>query len=1250
QGKVLKENLSSDDLTAESRLKVLHHLVNGRAALYIACEEGDLDVIRYLVSECKVDIEQRGHYTHKHFHDQVSPLWSCTEQNAIEVVRLLISLGANINCTSSTNGTALLVGCLHNSEECVKELIKAGADVNIPNIYGATPLLNAASKGSLDLCEYLINNGADVKGRDCNDRTTLHRAVEENRLDVVKLLIEKGCDCMLQNDTEESPFRLAALKGNHGIVEYLAKNISLDSTEVIETYELLGAFHAEKDDYEKASQTWLTALEMRDLLGKNPMPKKICDTLEKCTEYKEVSSFSEIKGLTSKEDFMMQSLLVRERILRSSHSETIWSLDYCGAVYADMNQYSKCIQLWKCAYRRLVDKRNNCGEDSTFRIQAIMKVFVDMVQEKDMKFLSKDLLDIFEILISSMQCGSKRFRVRPREELAGKQISILMKMALQLMNLILMQDLNDSDKEQLLYLAECAVKTYITDEEGRTLLHLSMEEKTSTTNEYTYTLFPSFKVLKLLVDVGANVNSMDNKRNTVLHYCAKPESHKAAEYLLDNHAHADMRNSDGESALEQLITSGYRVCPMVHCTLKCLAATAVTRNKITSWECLPKTLYTFVEIHGLQFGNDIIGLVDQSEHLVDVTNTGLLATMTPEKIHSYALFIHKVIQTRNDKLKVLKENLTSERRLLTIEGCYKVLHHLVNGKAALYVACEEGDLDVIRYLVSECKVYIEQRGHYTHKHFQDQVSPLWSCTEQNAIEVVRLLINLGADFDFRSSTGDTPLMRSCLFNNVECVKMLLKAGADVNASNIYGVTALLNAVITCSVDLCRFLINNGADVRGRDIECRTALHRAVQHNRLDVVKLLIERGCDCSLQNSTGDNPFRLAALKGNHSIVEYLVQNVSFETVEVIETYELLGTSDVIRNDTDKASKTWLIALALRGLHLENPILKTNCDTTGNYTDIKEVSSSDEIRRLTSKEDFMMQSLLIRERILGPTHSLTLTLLKYCGEMYADVNDYRNSLQLWKCAYKRLVDMKNKKRKYVILYNIMQIIVRDFIQEDGIELQSSDLLDVFETLVDDMQHESRMFRIQPREKLAAVHIVFLMKMALQLMYILLSKDPHDTDRKQLMYLAETAVKTHIKDEKDRTLLHMSMDESTSYTIQYRFHYFPSFKVLRLLVDVGANVNSMDNKRNTVLHYCAKAKSHKAAEYLLDNHVHADVRNRDGESALEILKSSGYRVDILKHCTLQCLAANAVPRNETTQWENLPKIVHWLIETHAVQN
>lgn len=384
--KILKENLSEDVLSSEDCTQVLHHQINDKAALYIACEEGQLDIIRYLIVDCNVDVEQRGHYVHQHFQDKVPPLWSSTEKNLIEVVRLLILLGANVNCTSSTNGTAMLVGCLHNSEDCVRELVKAGANVNIANVYGATPLLNAASKGSLCLCEFLINNGADVHSRDCNGRTTLHRAIEENRLEIVKLLVEKGCDCKLKNDTGDncagdSALRLAALKGCNEIAEYLAKNVLLDNVDIVETYDLLGAFYAEKDEYDTATKYWLIALGLRSVGNEILTPKKMCKSSEQYTDYKEVSSPSEIAAISGKEEFMMQSLLMRERILGPLHSETVWSLDYCGAIYADRNNYDRCIRLWKCAYRRLSQQEYNFSDDCTFRIQAIMKVFLDLVQD-----------------------------------------------------------------------------------------------------------------------------------------------------------------------------------------------------------------------------------------------------------------------------------------------------------------------------------------------------------------------------------------------------------------------------------------------------------------------------------------------------------------------------------------------------------------------------------------------------------------------------------------------------------------------------------------------------------------------------------------------------------------------------------------------------------------------------------------------------------------------------------------------------
>ena len=54
---------------------------------------------------------------------------------------------------------------------------------------------------------------------------------------------------------------------------------------------------------------------------------------------------------------------------------------------------------------------------------------------------------------------------------------------------------------------------------------------------------------------------------------------------------------------------------------------------------------------------------------------------------------------------------------------------------------------------------------------------------KNFIDIVKLLINAGADLDIQDNEGDTALMMSARSNLIDIVKLLLDAGANVNIIN-----------------------------------------------------------------------------------------------------------------------------------------------------------------------------------------------------------------------------------------------------------------------------------------------------------------------------------------------------------------------------------------------------------------------------------------------------------------------------------
>ena len=85
----------------------------------------------------------------------------------IEVVKLLISAGANVNHGNDEYSTLMVATEYHNIET-VRLLISAGANVNYRNKYGSSALFEAllsqygVSSESIEISELLIDNGADV--------------------------------------------------------------------------------------------------------------------------------------------------------------------------------------------------------------------------------------------------------------------------------------------------------------------------------------------------------------------------------------------------------------------------------------------------------------------------------------------------------------------------------------------------------------------------------------------------------------------------------------------------------------------------------------------------------------------------------------------------------------------------------------------------------------------------------------------------------------------------------------------------------------------------------------------------------------------------------------------------------------------------------------------------------------------------------------------------------------------------------
>jgi truncated hemoglobin YjbI len=115
------------------------------------------------------------------------------------------------------------------------------------------------------------------------------------------------------------------------------------------------------------------------------------------------------------------------------------------------------------------------------------------------------------------------------------------------------------------------------------------------------------------------------------------------------------------------------------------------------------------------------------------------------------------------------------------------------------------------------------------------------------MEVVRVLLTLGADPNVHDDGGHTPLYRvanGCASEaGPRIVLALADAGADVNAATgVNRTTALHMAARRGHVDVARALIACGAKIDARDRKGETPLQRARNCRRPAVAQLLIENG------------------------------------------------------------------------------------------------------------------------------------------------------------------------------------------------------------------------------------------------------------------------------------------------------------------------------------------------------------------------------------------------------------------------
>ena len=98
-----------------------------------------------------------------------SPLRAAVDNDHVEIVRLLLSHGAQVDERDRTGSSPLFYAASRGQTAMVAELLGGGANPNLANEVHETPLFEAVERGAGDIVRELLQRGAGIVGNKCAD-------------------------------------------------------------------------------------------------------------------------------------------------------------------------------------------------------------------------------------------------------------------------------------------------------------------------------------------------------------------------------------------------------------------------------------------------------------------------------------------------------------------------------------------------------------------------------------------------------------------------------------------------------------------------------------------------------------------------------------------------------------------------------------------------------------------------------------------------------------------------------------------------------------------------------------------------------------------------------------------------------------------------------------------------------------------------------------------------------------------------
>jgi ankyrin repeat protein len=339
------------------------------------------------------------------------------------------------------------------------------------------------------------------------------------------------------------------------------------------------------------------------------------------------------------------------------------------------------------------------------------------------------------------------------------------------------------------------------------------------------------RIAKMLLDAGAKVDSRNAFGSTPLGLATYVGDAKLTTLLLERGADPDARDNNNRTPFTTACRYGH--------------------------EAVVKVLLD----HGAETG-DMLGAVETA-----TGSAGMAGAQAKGATQS--------------KPQPVSTDLVVDFMESAIRGDADKLEKLINAGVDVNVATKGGDTALILAAglgyARVASVLLDHGADIDQGTASARATPLMWAAFNGKTDLVRLLVERGADIAKQNNKAYTALMLAAEEGRDEILRFLHAEGADVNAVNAEGHSPLTLASVGGHAQVVEYLIAQGADVQIRTREDgSTALILAAEKGYEDVARLLVGAGVKVNARRTKGlqDSALTLACREGDTAMVNLLLDH----------------------------------------------------------------------------------------------------------------------------------------------------------------------------------------------------------------------------------------------------------------------------------------------------------------------------------------------------------------------------------------